>query len=79
MADITLKAGIKAGPHGETGQKSVLNKNSMEFKPMTCMKSSSLTKRDEEEYLSTVGSALGELIAQATGKAKYQEIIWPYG
>ena len=74
MADITLKAGIKAGPHGETGQKSVLNKNSMEFKPMTCMKSSSLTKRDEEEYLSTVGSALGELIAQATGKAKYQEM-----
>lgn len=74
MADITLKAGIKAGPHGETGQKSVLNKNSMEFKPMSCMKFSSLTKSEEDEYLSTVGSALGELIAQATGKAKYQEI-----
>jgi hypothetical protein len=72
MTEETLKSVFGASNHSTT-QASLLNKNSIEFKPLFAsgrpIQSSALPA--EDEYLSTVGSALDDLLLEI--KSKYPD------
>ena len=79
MADNSLNAAFGA-PHQEEviSNKSTLNKNSIEFKPIFAGRALAQPTGSDEEYFSTVGSVLDELLSKAAVKpdhvkCKYQE------
>jgi RNA recognition motif-containing protein len=73
MADESLNSAVK-GISGGAERKSALNKNSSEFKPMfpKYVPQHEL-EREDEEFVSTVGSALDGILSHQAVKSKYRD------